>query len=176
MTSKVVYDNKTNCIQHFFIEPSNPERVITIINLENETIKDGPLSSERPLAEMDIYTFKGLLDQIDITNELIEKILETKFYTKVYLPASAGEVYLPVQDIINMFFLFSVMCIPYEMVDFEIVLRKDFATQIEQAYAQNHSSTLRTVKMLCRYILLIPGLFLSPLILLGAIIGLKNMT
>jgi len=115
-----------------------------------------------------------ILDNVKTTPALVDALLENKYYTKQFLKTLLGIFNTPKKD--NYFQYFPLLVLPYEALYRELVLRPKYAKRILQAYDKNNSAFIRKLKQFIRKILIVPGIFISPFIILSVGLILKNQS
>ena len=166
--------------------------LITTIDLPTSTIKtirkttadkQRPTSESvvplRPLTQSDIYILADMLANLTPTPALKNDLLTSSFYTDIYLSSNMGAFDVPpyAPPFVRGFYLFSSMIIPFQFVDAEETrMGPTHGREIATAYYKNNSWAVRECKHLCRQILILPGLPLTPLIVGAALLGLSRMT
>lgn len=152
------------------------------INLTDETIIQSGEDLPRPLGPEDVYVFRSVFQEIvsggsldkGSTDNLVQRVLGMK-YMETYLVTSVGLNDIPYNGCVNYLFLFSTLVIPYQIVDWEVFTKSDYKKIIYDTFSKTNSMSTYNLKMAMRYVLLIPGLILSPLILLMAVCALSKM-
>jgi hypothetical protein len=165
-TITVVYSYEENGI------PIPSEQPPLRINLSNDTISEAEIMV--PLSGEHVYTVLGITKNIVATQELMDALLLSKYYTTVFLPYSLGVFNTPTED--SVLLMFSSFILPYEVLYREMKQNPTYAQRILDAYDKSHIMFIRKFKEVIRLILIIPGIVCTPLILLAITPALKNMT
>lgn len=189
-TTKVYYTGTSNSLVQVtsFTDNSNntSHEIYVKINLTDETIIQSGQDLPRPLGPEDVYVFRSVFEQffqqivkdssLDKENvtSLVQTVLNMK-YMETYLVTSVGLNDIPYNGCVNYLFLFSTLVIPYQIVDWEVFTKSDYKKIIYDTFSKTNSMNTYNLKMAMRYVLLIPGLILSPLILLTAVCALSKM-
>lgn len=163
-----------NLIQKRFLDTNENFKILNIIvvNIKDETIKQNDLVKN--LDESDIYVFRSLLDEVEINDQLVDDVLQMK-YMQTYLSQKLSLNELPRNSIINSLFVFSSIVIPYQNIDYEIIKRKTYKNKFLDIFYKNNNRFFYNIKSIFRYVLLIPGLIMSPIIIGFALYGLSKM-
>lgn len=174
-SSWVTYSEIDNMLIKNTIIEDNLNRIqITIkINLRDETIEQ---SGEPPrlLNTGDLYTFRSIFSEVEISDSLMTSVLGMKFMDE-YLSMRIGAFDIPYNWCVNFWFLFSSLVVPYQMVDWEMEIKPQYRSLIFSSFAKSNNVSLYGFKTVCRWVLLIPGVVLSPLIMLGTLCALSRM-
>lgn len=189
MTTKVYYTEASNSLVQVttFTDNSNntTNEIYVKINITDETIIQSGEDAPRALQDQDVYVFRSIFDQIvkdspknglskETVSSLVNQILDMK-YMETYLPIKVGVNDIPYNSCVNYLFLFSTLVVPYQIVDWEVFTKSSYKTQIYEKFSKTNNMSAYNAKIVLRYILLIPGFILSPLILLGAVCALSNI-
>jgi len=175
MKKTYTYDPAQNLLTRTeFPDPNDQNFTVTTkINLKDSTVQfnnDPPT----PLADDSFFVFLDILDNVKTTPALVDALLENKYYTKQFLKTLLGIFNTPKKD--NYFQYFPSLVLPYEALYRELVLRPKYAKRILQAYDKNNSAFIRKLKQFIRKILIVPGIFISPFIILSVGLILKNQS
>lgn len=138
---------------------------ISMIDLSNDTVAYAGYDFKfSPLNKDDGWRLVEALRGLTTTPELMEALLASNYYVKVFLPSSLGAFNTPVEE--SLFLFFSSFVLPYEILYSELEYNPDYKKQILDAYDKNNSVFLRQLKEKIRLILVVPGLRLvcEPLI------------
>ncbi len=164
------YDDVTQVIT----STENPDPSITItvkINLKNTTIQynnDEP----KPITGEDFFVFLDFMKNIRATPELMDALLNNSYYTKEFLKTTMGIFITPKEN--NYFQYFPSFILPYEALYREFKLKPEYSKKILEKYNKNNSAFIRRLKQLVRTILIVPGIFISPFIILTAVLALNS--
>ena len=172
MTTIITYSETNNTLTQ--TTNINDTTLITIIDIQNETIQY-PGSDFLPLSNSDIYLFKSIIDNLQITDQLIVKLTNMNFIKNIFLPTSVGP-FNTNKGPFNYFFIFSSLIIPYQIIDLVKSSQPKYSKYFQNAFNKNNNVPIYYLKEFCRYILVIPGLLLSPMILITSLFALKKMT
>lgn len=172
MTTIITYSETNNTLTQ--TTNINDTALITIIDIQNETIKY-PGGEFIPLSMSDIYLFKSIVDNLQITDQLIIKLTNMNFIKNTFLPASVGP-FNTNKGPFSFFFIFSSLIIPYQMIDLVKSSQPKYSKDLQNAFNKTNNVSIYYLKEICRYILAIPGLILSPMILITSLFALKKMT
>ena len=153
-------------------DPTDPTLTITVkINLKTTTIQfnnDEP----KPITDNDFYVFLDFMKNVKATPELMDALLNNSYYTKQFLKTTMGIFNTPKEY--NYFQFFPSFVLPYEALYRERVLKPKYAKKILEVYDKNNSAFIRKSKQLVRIILIVPGIFISPFIILTARLALNR--
>lgn len=158
---------------------ANDLRLFTEINLQAESIKYGGDKSdnaeEKPLSGADVYVFEQMIDEVKATPEFMEQLLKMNFVQRTLLPCTLGPLSVPFNNMaLKLLFTFSSLVIPFQVIDSQKESKREYAAELQNAFNACNNATLYNFKKVARYVLLVPGIVLSPIILLVAITALKN--
>ena len=172
MTTIITYSETNNTLTQ--TTNTNGITLITVIDIQNETIKY-PGSEFTPLSNNDIYLFESIIDNLQITDPLIIKLTNMNFIKNIFLPASVGP-FNTNKGPLNYFFIFSSLIIPYQMIDLVKASQPKYSKDFQNAFNKTNNVPIYYLKEVCRYILAIPGLILSPMILITSLLALRKMS
>lgn len=154
------------------VEKPDPTVTITVkINLKTTTIQynnDEP----KPITDDDFFVFLEFMKNVKATPALMDALLNNSYYTKQFLKTTMGVFNTPKED--NYFQLFPSFVLPYEALYRERVLKPKYAKKILEVYDKNNNAFIRKLKQLVRNILIVPGIFISPFIILTAVLALNR--
>ncbi len=155
-------------------DPTDPKFTVTTkIDLKKSTIQyndDSPV----PLADDAFFTFLDFMKNIKATPELMNALLKNPYYTREFLNSSLGIFNTPKEN--NFFEYFPSLCLPYEALYRELELKPKYAKKILAVYDKNNSAFIRRLKQITRKILIVPGIFISPFIIITVTYILKNQS
>ena len=175
MTENEVYITYENGIIERIEVIDESTQIVLKINLETNEVIIQDIITE--ITSEQYYLFKSLVNSSKVINydERTQKLLNNKFYQTFLSHNTDINDYLYNYPQLKLFFLFSHLVCPFQEVDNQISLRPKYKTEIFDKYLEKNSLFEYFVKRLIRLILLIPGIVLSPILLISALIGLKNM-
>ena len=169
---KYTYDPNNQVLTS--VETPEPNITVTVkIDLKKSTIQynnDIPV----PLADDAFFTFLDFMKNIRATPELMNALLKNPYYTRQFLNSSLGIFNTPKEN--NYFQLFPSFIIPYEALYREIELKPKYAKKLLAVYDKNNSAFIRRLKQVIRKILIVPGIFISPFIIITVTYILKNQS
>ena len=110
-------------------------------------------------------------------NQISDLLLNNEYYCKTYLSkkTSINDYLHNLPELVKSFFIFSHLICPFEEIDNELYNRKNKSTEIFNKYCEYNVSVLYYIKKIFRSLLLIPGIIISPVILILFIFELKKM-
>jgi hypothetical protein len=153
-------------------DPTDPTLTISVkINLKDSTIQYNNDAS-KPLTGDDFFLFLDFMKNVNATPELMDALLNNTYYTKQFLKTTMGFFNTPKEN--NYFQLFPSFILPYEALYRERVLKPKYAKKILEVYDKNNSAFIRKSKQLVRNILIVPGIFISPFIILTTRLALNR--
>jgi hypothetical protein len=153
-------------------DPTDPKFTVTTkIDLKKSTIQ---YNNDRPVALADdaFFTFLDFMKNIRATPELMNALLKNPYYTKQFLNSSLGIFNTPKEN--NFFQLFSSFLLPYEALYSELERKPKYAKKLVAVYDKNNSAFIRRLKQVTRKILIVPGIFISPFIILTSVLALNR--
>ena len=112
------------------------------------------------------------MKNVKATPALMDALLNNTYYTKQFLKTTMGVFNTPKEY--NYFQLFPSFVLPYEALYRERVLKPKYAKKILEVYDKNNNAFIRKSKQLVRNILIVPGIFISPFIILTARLALNS--
>ena len=154
----------------------NPEpsiKVVVKIDLKKSTVQynnDAPVV----LANDAFNIFLEFMKNVKATPELMDALLKNSYYTKKFLKTLLGAFNTPKEN--NYFQYFPSLILPYEALYREIELKPKYAKKVLAAYDKNNSAFIRKFKQLIRNILIFPGIFISPFIIVTVGLILKKLS
>jgi hypothetical protein len=164
------YDPVTQVLKS--VEKPDPTITVTVtINLKTTTIQynnDEP----KPITDDDFFVVLEFMKNVKATPALMDALLNNSYYTKQFLKTTMGVFNTPKEY--NYFQLFPSFVLPYEALYRELVLKPKYAKKILEVYDKNNSAFIRKSKQLVRNILIVPGIFISPFIILTARLALNS--
>jgi hypothetical protein len=153
-------------------DPTDPTLTITVkINLKDSTIQYNNDAS-KPLTGDDFFLFLDFMKNVKATPELMDALLNNTYYTKQFLRTTMGIFNTPKEN--NYFQFFPSFVLPYEALYRERVLKPIYAKKILEVYDKNNSAFIRKLKQFIRNILSVPGIFISPFIILTTRLALNR--
>ena len=170
LKKKYTYDPLTQELKS--VETPDPTLTVTVkINLKNTTIQ---YNNDLPvlLTDSDFFIFLDFMKNVKATQQLMDALFKNTYYTKQFLKTTMGVFNTPKQD--NYFQLFPSFILPYEALYRELELKPKYAKKILEVYDKNNSAFVRRLKQLVRRILIVPGIFISPFIILTAVLALNS--
>jgi hypothetical protein len=153
-------------------DPTDPTLTITVkINLKTKTIQ---YNNDEPktITDDDFFVFLEFMKNVKATPQLMDALLNNSYYTKQFLKTTMGFFNTPKEN--NYFQLFPSFILPYEALYRELVLKPKYAKKILEVYDKNNNAFIRKLKQLVRNILIVPGIFISPFIILTAVLALNR--
>jgi hypothetical protein len=164
------YDPVTQVLKS--VEKPDPTITVTVtINLKTTTIQynnDEP----KPITDDDFFVVLEFMKNVKATPALMDALLNNSYYTKQFLKTTMGVFNTPIEN--NYLQLFPSFIFPYEALYRELVLKPKYAKKILEVYDKNNSAFIRKSKQLVRNILIVPGIFISPFIILTARLALNS--
>ena len=164
------YDPVTQVLKS--VEKPDPTITVTVtINLKTTTIQynnDEP----KPITDDDFFVVLEFMKNVKATPALMDALLNNSYYTKQFLKTTMGVFNTPKED--NYLQFFPSFIFPYEALYRELVLKPKYAKKILEVYDKNNSAFIRKSKQLVRNILIVPGIFISPFIILTARLALNS--
>jgi len=155
-------------------DPTDPKFTVTTkIDLKKSTIQ---YNNDRPavLADNAFFTVLDFMKNIKATPELMDALLKNPYYTREFLNSSLGIFNTPKEN--NFFQLFPSFLLPYEALYSELERKPKYAKKLVAVYDKNNSAFIRRLKQVSRKILIIPGIFISPFIIITVTYILKNQS
>jgi hypothetical protein len=149
----------------------------TEIDLKNTTIKENN-NDAVPLDMSHFYTFTDMEKTISRTISstdyvfFMNKLLSLGYFEEI-LTFNNTERYN--KSILDIFYTFSYLVIPIQEIDNQLYLHPTRRVELLDLFFRKNSKILYYFKKLLRYILLIPGLILSPIIIIIALLALNRM-
>lgn len=154
---------------------NNSNEIYVKVNINEETIIQSGDNEPRPLMEADMYTFRSMFSQVELSEGLVTKVLNMK-YMKEYLGMNVSVNDVPFHPFVNYLFLFSQLIIPFQNIDWEKVNKSKYASKIQEVFNKTNDVKMYNLKKVGRYLLLIPGLILSPIIMISVLVALSKMS
>lgn len=163
----------------------NTISINTVINLNDETINYNCKNlicqsfDYKNLDESDIYTFKSFMDDInklDNFDDIMKKVLKMNYFKNIYLPFKASVFTTPYNKFIGYFFIFSTLFVKYQMIDLELISKPQYSDEIKKIFFLKNSKIIYYFKKIIRYILILPGLIITPFILISTMLALRNLS
>lgn len=170
------WDNgKKQMIKTRFLENERRPDLDIIIDLSaNKIIQQ---DCEMTLSPADNYTFLDFMQNIRATDDLMESLLGNQYYIETFLPYSLGVFVVPnAPEISSYLFIFSSLLIPYENLYAEIHTKPQYKDRLLIAYDEHNNSIVRQIKEFLRILLVIPGLVITPFLLVVVIIAWNNIS
>jgi hypothetical protein len=137
------------------------------------------IQQEPPIATLspaDNYTFLDFMQNIRATDDLMEALLGNEYYVETFLSSSMGVFNVPnAPELSSYFFVFSSFLLPYENLYVEIHKKPKYKDRLLKTYDEHHNSILRQVKEILRILLVIPGIFITPFLLIVVLFSYNNM-
>ena len=170
LKKKYTYDTVAQILKS--VENPEPEITITVkINLKTSTIQynDDP---SKPITDSDFFVFLEFMKNVKATPELMDALLNNSYYTKQFLKTTMGIFNTPKEN--NYFQYFPSLVLPYEALYRELVLKPKYSKKILEKYDKNNNALIRRLKQTIRKILIVPGIFISPFIILTSVLALNS--
>jgi hypothetical protein len=173
---KYTYDPRTQTLTS--VEKPESDISITVkLNLKNSTIQyindhinDPP--TPKPIIDEDFFVFLEFMKNVKATPDLMDALLNNPYYTKQFLRTTMGVFNTPIEN--NYFQYFPSFVLPYEALYRELALKPKYSKKILKVYDKNNNAFVRKFKQLVRNILIVPGIFISPFIILTAVLALNS--
>jgi hypothetical protein len=175
-TTTYTWDNvKKQMMKTMFLDNDRRPDLDIIIDLSANKI----IQQEPPIATLspaDNYTFLDFMQNIRATEDLMEALLGNEYYIETFLSSSMGVFNVPnTPELSSYFFVFSSLLLPYENLYKEIHKKPQYKDRLLKAYDEHHNSILRQVKEILRLLLAIPGIFITPFLLIVVLFSYNNM-
>ena len=156
------------------VENLDQNLTVTVkINLKNETIQ---YNNDAPtlIADSEYYIFLDFMKNIEATPQLMDALLKNTYYTKQFLKTKLGRFSTPKEN--NYLQYFPSFVLPYEALYRELVLKPKYAKKLLETYDKNNNAFIRRLKQITRKVLIVPGIFISPFIIISVGLILKNQS
>jgi len=152
---------------------TDPTLTITVkINLKDSTVQYNNDEPKQLTTGEDFFLFLDFMKNVKATSALMDVLLNNSYYTKQFLKTTMGFFNTPNEN--NYFQLFPSFILPYEALYRERVLKPKYAKKILEVYDKNNNAFIRKLKQLVRNILIVPGIFISPFIILTSVLALNR--
>lgn len=178
-TVNVFYSDTNNTLVQITkitdVQNNNTTEIYVKVNINEETIIQSGDNQPRPLMDYDMYTFRAMFSQVELSEGLVTKVLNMK-YMKTYLAMNVSVNEVQFHPFVNYLFLFSQLVIPFQNIDWEKVNKSKYASKIQEVFNKTNSVSMYKLKKVGRYLLLIPGLIFSPIIMIGVLVALSKMS
>ena len=173
MTTTTTFSEQT--LELLEVIVNNDVTITRKINLGNDMITDTD-GNGRKLSEADVYAFQAMIQDVKVTPELMKALLNSNYFKSTYISTTAGAYNVPFDKYTSYFFLFSSLIIPYQMVDIEKYKKPSYANDIQNVFNKYNNVSIYYMKNVLRYILVVPGIVVTPFILLAVLSALKKMS
>ena len=182
---KVTFDN--NIITFRKILSGDTPIVTTTINLITNTIEIKVINdSEERIIQSDkldipdIYLFSEAISYLSNNDSALYALIDNDFYMHTFCPYNmSGSEITGKKSLINSLFVFSNLIIPEQYFDdelFRVNDKPEIVDKLKKKFFEKNSKFVYYFKKVLRLLLLIPGLVLSPIIILVSIFALSKMT
>ena len=156
------------------VETLDPNLTVTVkINLKTEMIQynnDAPTS----ITDSEYYTFLDFMKNIEATPQLMDALLKNTYYSKQFLKTKLGRFNTPKEN--NYLQYFPSLVLPYEALYRELVLKPKYVKKLLETYDKNNNAFIRRLKQITRKVLIVPGIVISPFIIISVGLILKNQS
>lgn len=175
-TTTFTWDNgKKQMVKTMFLDNERRSDLDIIIDLSTNKIIQQ--DCEMTLSPADNYTFLDFMRNIRATDDLMESLLGNQYYTETFLSSSMGVFNVPnAPELSAYFFVFSSFLLPYENLYVEIHKKPEYKDRLLKAYDDHNNSIVRQIKEFLRILLVIPGLVITPFLLVTALFALNKMS
>lgn len=175
-TTTFTWDNgKKQMVKTMFLDNVRRPDLDVIIDLSTNKIIQHDI--EMTLSIVDKYIFLDFMRNIKATDDLMDALLGNQYYTESFLSSSMGIFNVPNDpELSAYFFVFSSFLLPYENLYVEIHKKPQYKDRLLKAYDEHNNSIVRQIKEFLRILLVIPGLVITPFLLVIALFGLSKMS